>query len=674
MNQNSFDFSAAVQKIKQLKDKIIFHNKAYYELDAPQISDAEYDALLSELIELELAYPELLSADSPTQRVGGRRLDTFASVAHLNSLLSLDNAFGKEDLLAFDNRVRKQIANPVYMTEYKMDGLSVAITYEDGILTTAATRGDGLTGENITANALTIKSLPHKLVEKLPLLVVRGEVYMSKEKFLRINQEREDAGEPLFANPRNAAAGSLRQLDSAVTAARQLDIFVYDAIAVEGCVLTSQSELLSYLERQGFAVNPARFLSGDWDNIWDFIAEAGEKRHALPYEIDGMVIKLDNIADRADIGATGKFPRWAMAYKFPAEQKETTVLDIIVGVGRTGALTPLAVLEPVIVAGSTVSRATLHNEDFIKEKDIRIGDRVIIHKAGDVIPEVVRVVTEKRTGIEKTFIMPETCPECGSKAERREGEAAWRCVNQSCPARLKEHLLHFVSRKAMDIDGMGPAVINQLLESGLVKDIADLYALRKEDLISLERMGEKSAENLINAIEQSKSLPLSRLLNSLGIRFTGERTGEILAQSFSDIDALSTADVSELVGINEIGEKIAQSLADYFADPANILLINRLRAAGLNMQGESRQASGGALTGLKFVITGTLEGLTREEAKSMIEGAGGNCSDSVSARTNYLLAGQNAGSKEQKAISLGIPIIDITALYDMLNNKPPLSS
>ena len=664
----------AEQRIKQLKEEIIRHNRSYYELDAPQVSDAEYDALLRELKELESANPQLRSADSPTQRVGGRRSEDLPPVTHLNPLLSLDNAFNKEDLLAFDTRVRKQVSDPVYMTEYKMDGLSVAVTYENGVLITAATRGDGFMGENITANAMTIKSLPRKLAEELPLLVVRGEVYMSKENFLRVNQEREEAGEPLFANPRNAAAGSLRQLDPAVTASRRLDIFIYDVIAIEGCVLTSQSELLSYLEGQGFAVNPARFLSDDWDSIWEFIEEAGGKRHLLPYEIDGMVIKLDSIPDRINIGSTGKFPRWATAYKFPAEEKETTVLDIMVGVGRTGALTPLAVLEPVVVAGSTVSRATLHNEDFIKEKDIRIGDRVIIHKAGDVIPEVVRVVESKRTGSERIFVMPEACPDCGSKAERREGEAVWRCVNQGCPARLKEHLLHFVSRKAMDIDGMGPAVINQLLENRLVEDIADLYTLKKEDLVSLERMGEKSAENLITAIEKSKSLPLSRLLNALGIRFTGERTSEILAQSFPDIDALATADVSELTGIDEIGERIAQGIADYFAAPANILLINKLRAADLNMRGESKRAIGGALTGLRFVITGTLEGLTREEAKSMIEEAGGSCSDSVSAKTSYLLAGQNAGSKEQKALSLGIPIIDINALHDMLDGNPPLIS
>ena len=656
----------AQKRIAELTALINRHNRLYYELDAPEITDAEFDRLLRELGELESQFPQLALPESPVGRVGGRRLATFAPVAHKARLLSLDNAFNFDELLAFDKRVIKLVQSAVsYVAEYKMDGLSVALTYRNGVLETAATRGDGLVGENITANVLTIKSLPQK-INKLPLLVVRGEVFMSKESFLALNKEREEAGAPLFANPRNAAAGSLRQLDANITAQRNLQIFVYDVLAAEGINFASQSELLEFLEEQGFPVNPRRLLSCDWQELWRFIEETGSKRHSLPYEIDGMVLKLENIAARQSLGATGKFPRWAIAYKFPPEEAETQVLDIKLGVGRTGVLTPLAILEPVSVAGSTVSRATLHNEDFIKERDIRIGDRVIIHKAGDVIPEVARVLVEKRTGDEWIFIMPETCPECSSVAVREDAEAAWRCTNPTCPARVREQILHFVSKKAMNIEGFGPAVINQLFQCNLIHNATDIYSLRREDLLSLERFGEKSADNLLEAIEKSKSLPLSCLLNALGIRFVGERVSKVLAQSFNHLDALATADIMELICINEVGEKIAQSIVDYFSDSANLLLLEKLKQAGLNMKGEAESSASNALLGLTFVITGSLPGLSRDETKQMIEAAGGKVSGSVSGKTSYLLMGEAPGSKEAKARELGVSVINLTALKLLL--------
>ena len=658
------------QKIKLLDKQLRYHNRAYYELDAPEISDAEYDLLMCELRELEESYPDLAAPDSLTQKVGGSRLSDFAPVTHPRPLLSLDNAFNFEDLLSFDKRVKKLAEKPVaYVAEYKMDGLSVAITYKDGILTYAATRGDGQVGENVTANVLTIKSLPKRLPVKLPLLTVRGEVYMTKNTFLTVNQEREEAEEPLFANPRNAAAGSLRQLDSTITAKRRLDIFVYDIMAPADCGLATQSEMLDYLESLDFPVNKNRRLESDCAKIWEFIEQTGEKRHCLPYEIDGMVLKLENLSDRELLGATGKFPRWAIAYKFPAEESETTVLDITVGVGRTGILTPLAILSPVKVAGSTVSRATLHNQDFVQGKDIRIGDHVLIHKAGDVIPEVVRVLKEKRSGDERAFVMPQQCPECASPTKRDEGEAAWKCTNKNCPARLREQLLHFSSKKAMNIDGLGPAVIAQLLEKNLIVGIADLYVLSAESLTELERMGQKSADNLLAELEKSKKLPLSRLLTALGIRFVGERVAKVLAQAFPDIDTLANADVLELQDISEIGEKIAQSTVDYFSQPESRALIEKLRTAGLNLLGEGKATVGGVLSGRSFVITGTLEGMSRDAAKSLIEAAGGKVAGSVSKKTSYLLCGSDSGSKEEKAKELGIPIIDLTALNMLLDGK-----
>jgi DNA ligase (NAD+) len=665
----------AKKLITELREQLAAHSRAYYEEDAPLISDYEYDALFRRLLDLEAEFPEWATADSPTNRVGGRALPSFAPISHHAQLLSLDNLFSRDELAAFIARMEKGLGEQqmCFMLEQKMDGLSVAITYRDGLLDVAATRGDGFTGENVTANIRTIKSLPKKLKTKLPLLIVRGEVYMTKKAFATLNEEREEEGESLFANPRNAAAGSLRQLDPAVTANRRLDIFLYDIIAVEGDnVPKTQEEILAFLKDQGLPVNDENLLSSDIDEMWEYIEGCTVRRHNLPYETDGIVIKLNDLVQRDILGATSRAPRWAAAYKFPPEEQQTVVKDIIVGVGRTGAMTPLAELEPVVVAGSKISRATLHNEDFIAAKDIRIGDTVMIHKAGDVIPEVARVLFDKRNGSEKVFVMPHHCPSCGSAARRNELEAAWRCLNPHCPARIKEALFHFASKKAMNIEGLGPAVIEQLLYNSLIHDIADLYSLRTEDLIILERMGEKSAANLITGIEKSKSLPLARLLFGLGIRFVGERAAKILAANFADIDELMAAAEEQLTVIDEIGDKIASGVVTYFADPDNRARIERLREAGLNMRGNVGAAIGRPgehslpLQDLTFVITGTLPGMDREEAKAMIEGAGGKASGSVSSKTDYLLAGENAGSKLDKARELGVKVIGLDDLREML--------
>lgn len=657
-------------RIDELTELLNYHNKKYYEDDAPEITDAEYDALMRELIQLEEEFPQFAFADSPTKRVGGKALAAFASINHPAQLLSLENAFSFEDLQAFDARVRKNTDTDIaYCTELKMDGLTVVLTYRNGKLVQGATRGDGITGENVTANVLQIADIPKSLPEKLPLLVVRGEVYMPRQKFLSLNAAREADGEAVFANPRNAAAGSLRQLDASITAQRGLSIFVYDIIASEGVQLDSQTEMLDYLVSLGFPVNEKRISSDKLDEIWQFIQACSSERHDLPYDIDGMVLKLEKLAERAELGATSKFPRWAIAYKFPAEQALTKVIDIKVGVGRTGVLTPLALLEPVTVAGSTISRCTLHNEDYIKEKDIRIGDYVYIHKAGDVIPEIVSVDKTKRNGNEHEFIMPDVCPECGSRAVRADGEAAWRCENKHCPARLREHLQHFVSKKAMNIDGMGPALINQLLENGFVKDLADIYYLRYDDLRDLERFGDKSAKNIIDEIEASKKLPLSRFLNALGIRFAGEKAGKILASAFDDIDALIAADFDSLKAIDEIGDKTAESIIDYFASPQNIALLEKFKAAGLNMMGEKKKAIEGTLSGLTFVLTGTLADVTRDEAKAVIEANGGKTVGSVSKKTSYILCGTDPGSKADKGRELGIPFIDWSGLQELIAGR-----
>ncbi len=661
----------AQQRISELTEQLKLYNRAYYENDAPLISDYEYDMLIKELQALEAEFPELAEEDSPSRHVGGQALAKFAAIQHPRPLLSLDNTFSYEEVAAFISRIARAIGNtrPMFVLEQKIDGLSVAITYQNGRLQMAATRGDGLVGENVTDNIKTIKSLPKRLPENLPLLVLRGEVYMPKLSFAALNEEREEAGESLFANPRNAAAGSLRQLDAAVTASRNLDIFVYDIVASVGIEITTQEQMLCYLEGLGFPVNNERRQLSDMEKIAEYIEYCRELRHSLPYDTDGMVLKLDDIGIRDEIGYTAKSPRWAFAFKFPPEEAETKVNDVIVGVGRTGVLTPTAILEPVLLAGSTISRATLHNEDLIKDKDIRIGDTVIIHKAGDVIPEVVRSLPEKRDGSEREFIMPQVCPECGSAVIREQNYAASRCTNIDCPARLRELLLHFVSKKAMDIDGMGPVVIGQLLAKGRLTDPADIYTLQESDIAPLDRLGEKSAANIIAAIEKSKNLPPSRLLFALGIRYVGERVAKILIAHYHSIEKLMSATVEELTQIEDIGEKIAAGITEYFAKAENRQRIERLALYGLTLTEQGQQLLGNNLAGLTFVLSGTLPTLTREQAKELIESHGGITSGSVSKRTSYLLLGENGGSKVAKAQSLNIPIIDEETLRQMVSES-----
>jgi len=660
----------AKEKINKLKEEIEKHNYQYYVLDNPLITDAEFDKLMKELIALETDFPEFVTPDSPSQRVGGKPLEGFATYTHRTPLLSLGNAFGREELLDFHRRVISGLdeENVEYVVEPKIDGLSVALYYQDGILQVGATRGDGYTGEDVTQNLKTIGNVPLRLKEPLPVLEVRGEAYMPKGSFERLNAQREARGEMLFANPRNAAAGSIRQLDPKVAAGRDLRVIVYAVMYGEGFTITKHSEALELLKRQGFSATEP-FITKDINEVADYCEEWGQKRHDLPYEIDGMVIKVNSIKQQERLGYTSKSPRWAIAYKFPAEQGVTKLLDIFVRVGRTGAVTPTAVLEPIRLAGTTVSRATLHNEDFIKEKDIKIGDYVVVQKAGEIIPEVVRVVPEKRTGEERPFAMPEYCPECGSKIVRLEGEAASRCIDISCPAIVREGIIHFVSRNAMDIGGLGEAIITQFFEQGLIKDAADLYYLKYEDIVNLERMGPKSAQNLLNAIEESKKRGLDRLVFALGIRLVGQRAAKILAQEFKTMDRLSKASFIELTAIPEIGPKMAESIIAFFNEEKNREFIRRLEKAGVNMEMAEKEAVSNKLAGKTFVLTGTLEGLSRKEAQEEIEALGGKVSSSVSKKTDYVVVGADPGSKYEKAKELGITILGESELLDLLNGS-----
>ncbi len=666
----------ARERAETLRRELQRHDYLYHALDAPEITDAEYDRLLVELQQLEKEYPELITPDSPTQRVGARLREGFATVRHTVPMLSLSNAFGEQDLREFDRRVRSGLGeemSPNYVVELKIDGLAVSLVYRDGILVQGATRGDGEYGEDITHNLKTVKSIPLRLLEPGVNLEVRGEVYMSKESFVELNRVREEHGETIFANPRNAAAGSLRQLDPSVTARRNLSIFVYGAgsVSLPGAQApATHMETLALFDRLGLRVNTHHQLCRDIEEVISYCRLWTEKKAELPYAIDGLVIKVNSLAQQAALGATMKSPRWATAFKFPAEEAETTVRDIIVSVGRTGAVTPTAVLEPVRVAGSTISRASLHNEDIIREKDVRIGDRVIIHKAGDVIPEVVRVLAEQRTGGEKIFTMPATCPDCGAEVIRQTGEAAYRCAGASCPAQLLEGLIHFASRGAMDIAGMGPAVVTQLVNAGLVRDVADIYRLTGEQLLALERFADKSAENLVQAIRDSKERPLYRLLYALGIRHVGERASRILAEHFGDLRRIMEAGAEELTAIPEIGPKIAESVVNFMRQEQNRALIDRLTELGLNVTMDNQtgpDSTDALLTGQTFVLTGTLTTLKRDEAKELIENQGGKVVSSVSKNTGYVVAGENPGSKYDKAVKLGIPIIGEKELLEMLN-------
>lgn len=666
----------AEKEATELRAAIHYHNRRYYVLDSPEIEDHEYDRLMRRLIALEQAFPALITGDSPTQRVGGAPAEGFQRVAHRTPMLSLGNTFSAEDLRAFDARVKAGLDGaPVeYVVELKIDGLAINLVYENGILVRGATRGDGQYGEDVTANIRTIRAVPLRLEPAkaaLPaFLEARGEVYLPRREFDRLNEQRAAQEEPLFANPRNAAAGSLRQLNPQATAERALDTFIYGIGSREGLPLDTHAGMLEYLHKLGFKTNPNYRVFSSIEEVIEYCASWGEKRVDLPYDIDGLVIKVNSLASQAELGSTAKDPRWAIAYKFPAEQAATVVEDIIVGLGRTGVLTPTALLRPVRIAGSTVSRATLHNEDYIREKDIRIGDTVMIHKAGEIIPEVVSVITSRRTGTETEFKMPEACPECGGPVIRQEGEAARRCMNPDCPALLREGLIHFVSRDAMNIDGLGPAVIGSLLAAGLIRDAADLYQLKEEDLVGLERMGKKSAQNLLAAIETSKEAGLARLLFGLGIRFVGAKVASLLARSFGSLEALKQTDASALTTIEEIGPRIAESVAAYFRDERNLALLQKLEAAGLKVREEQPEESGPKpFAGKTFVLTGTLTSMARPEAQALIEKQGGKVTSSVSKKTDFVVAGAEAGSKLTKAQELGVTVLDESAFLDRLNGK-----
>ncbi|GAB4113752.1 MAG: NAD-dependent DNA ligase LigA [Candidatus Caldatribacteriota bacterium] len=663
------------KRIEELKKEIEYHNYRYYILNEPIISDVEYDRLLSELINLENRFPEYLTPDSPTQRVGMEPVSEFTTIKHLTPMLSLSNAFSDEELLAFDQRVKKMsgVEEIEYIVELKIDGLAVALVYEGGILIRGATRGDGVTGEEITNNLKTIKTIPLRLrSENLPdLLEVYGEVYMRKSDFRKLNEERENQGESLFANPRNAAAGSVRQLDSHITAQRKLDIFIYRANFpdMEKKFITHQ-EVLNYLLKIGFKINPHTRICKNIKEVIEHCHQWIEKKEDLDYEVDGMVIKVNSLTLRRELGFTTRSPRWAIAYKFPAQQATSIVRDIIVQVGRTGALTPVAILEPIQISGSIVKRATLHNEDEIRRKDIRIGDTVIVQKAGEVIPEIVKVIKEKRTGQEKVFRFPEYCPVCGGKVFRPKGEAITRCINLSCSAQLKESIRHFASRDAMDIEGLGPAVIEQMVDKGLVKNISDLYFLKKEEIQNLERMAEKSALNLLQSIEESKKRTLSRLIYGLGIRFVGVHLSEVLSKHFSSLDHFRKITKDDLLKIKEIGPKSAESILLFFQEKDNWWIINRLREAGVNLGGDEKEKikeEDLPLKGKQFVLTGTLQDFDRNEAKEIITRLGGRVTGSVSKKTDYVVVGEDPGSKYQKAIDLNIPILKEKDFKEMIN-------
>jgi DNA ligase (NAD+) len=657
-------------KIEGLREKLRHHEHLYHVLDAPEITDAEYDALMRELKALETAHPDLITPDSPTQRVGGKPREGFVKVPHSSPMLSLDNALGEEELRDFDRRVRgllKPGEAYAYVAELKMDGLSMAVQYRDGLLARAVTRGDGSIGEDVTENARTIRSIPLQLKgdvkSKKGNREARGEVVLNRKSFEKLNAEQEAQGQRLFANPRNAAAGALRVLDPAITASRQLDYFTYFLLADGAQACATQWEALETLKKLGFKVNPNSKRFDDVDRLAEFCKEWEEKRDSLPFEIDGVVVKIDSIEQQNRLGWTAKAPRWAIAYKFAARQEETLLESIEVNIGRTGAVTPWARLKPVNIGGVTVSRATLHNEDEIERLGVQGGDTVLVERAGDVIPKVVRVV--KQGTHRMPFRMPARCPVCGGEIVRAEGEAVSRCINTNCPARLKESVIHFAARGVMDIDGMGEALISQLVDSGLVKNVADIYKLTMEDLLELERMGKKSAEKLLKNIEVSRSRPLPRILNGLGIPFVGERTAQLLADAFGDLDTIAQADAEELQRAEEVGPKVSESIVRFFHEKHNRDLIDRLRAERLPFKYQAKRKPGGPLAGMSFVLTGTLPNMSREDAAGFIEAAGGKVSGSVSKKTSYVVAGTEPGSKLDKANTLGVKVLDEDGLKSL---------
>ena len=650
-------------RMQALRETIEYHNRRYYENDAPEIEDFEYDRLLHELIALEEQYPAFATPDSPTKHVGGKADAQFTPVEHAVVMESLQDGFSEEDIRAFDKRVRDVVASPVYIVEPKIDGLSVSLEYENGVFVRGSTRGDGRVGEDITANLKTVRSIPMRIGTPLPFLEVRGEVYMSKEVFLALTAKQENEGEKPFKNPRNAAAGSLRQKDSRITRARKLDIFVFNVQQIRGETLSAHRASLNYLRSLGFTTVPFYTPCADIDAALAEIDRIGQIRGTLPFDIDGAVIKVDDFTMREALGSTSKFPKWAIAYKYPPEEKETTLLDIEINVGRTGVLTPTGVFRPTLLAGSTVSRATLHNQDFITEKDIRIGDTVIIRKAGDIIPEVVSVVRHSENAA--PYEMPKVCPSCGEPVVREADEAAIRCVNPDCPSQLLRTLIHFCSRDAMDIEGMGEAVLEVFVARGLVHTADDLFHLKKEDIAAIDRMGDKSAENLLAAAEKSKQNDLSRLLFALGIRHIGQKAGALLAKHFGTIDAIMAASEDEILQIDGFGAIMAKSVVDFFALDASRELIERFRQSGLNLQ-STAEVVDNRFAGQTFVLTGTLSQFTRKEASEIIEARGGKTASSVSKKTTFVLAGEDAGSKLQKANELGIRVLSEQEFAEMI--------
>ena len=663
------DKKQAKERIEELRKKTEYYAKKYYDDDKPEITDFEYDMMMLELRTLESQNPEFITKDSLTQKVGGHVKEGFAKVEHEVPLQSLQDVFNFEEIEAFDERVKKVasengIDEVKYVVETKIDGLSSALEYKDGKLVRGATRGNGLVGEDVTENLKTIKTIPQELPEKINI-TVRGEVFISKKEFEKMNQEREENEEELFANARNAAAGSLRQLDSNITKKRPLDIYIFNVQKIEGKEFNSHFEELEYLEKLGFNVNPVRIPCSNIEEVKKAINKIGEDRENLTFGIDGAVVKVDNLKLRTILGTTSKVPKWAIAYKYPPEQKETILKDIEFQVGRTGVITPLAILEPVRVAGSLISKTTLHNEDFVKEKGLKIGDRVIIQKAGDVIPEIVRAVVEKRDGTEKEFVMPTHCPVCGAETVREEGESAVRCTGIECPAKLYRNLVHFVSREAMNIDGLGENIIGILLEKKMISNIADIYDLEFEDLASLKKNGKKFAQNLIDSINISKQNDLYRLITALGIRHVGVKAAKVLAKTYENMDNLSNASIEDLSQVDEVGPIVANSINEFFSQEQTKDLLKRLKDAGVNMERQKEENEDDRFAGKTFVLTGSLEKYSREEASNIIEKFGGKTSSSVSKKTTYLLAGEDAGSKLTKAQSLGVQIISENEFEEM---------